>query len=484
MKRRRKSLNSLTIRENPARSEVVEKTLRWIRDNKRYKIERKGYYPSPRMSSEVMDCSMPLTFDHYSSCSMGCTYCFAYLFNSDNPIITDKRVRPVNVKSMIKALAGEPVSTRGQLLWNRFFSKKFLLHWGGLADPFCYFERTNRAGYPLLEALGDLNYPTLFSFKGSTIFDEDYLKLFQKYSKQKNFAFQVSIVTANDTLAKVVEIGVPSPTRRLKAIKVLSDMGYYVILRLRPFIIGVTDESLSELLSKALECGIGGVSMEFFALDGRATVGVRGRYNWLGNLMGSKDIMRYFSDLSPSERGVSMRLNRLVKEEYVKEVYSFCVRNDLVFACSDPDYKELNTSGSCCGMPDDYPDNPLLENWSRSQLTYHIKEARRKYHKTGEIVDLVFGEVYGPEATYLDDPGFTNDHINVSTMANAVRYAHTYRTIIQRHWNNLRSYSNPFNYFHGKVMPIGLDDEGNITYRYCPMHYEDRWKAQGIDLTK
>ena len=48
--------------------------------------------------------------------------------------------------------------------YEAFYKKKFLLHWGGLADPFCNFEKSNRKGYKLLKALGEENYPTLFSF--------------------------------------------------------------------------------------------------------------------------------------------------------------------------------------------------------------------------------------------------------------------------------------------------------------------------------
>jgi hypothetical protein len=33
------------------------------------------YYSSPRWTGELMDCSMPVTFDQYSNCSFGCIYC-------------------------------------------------------------------------------------------------------------------------------------------------------------------------------------------------------------------------------------------------------------------------------------------------------------------------------------------------------------------------------------------------------------------------
>jgi hypothetical protein len=179
-----------------------------------------------------------------------------------------------------------------------------------------------------------------------------------------------------------------------------------------------------------------------------------------------------------------MRLNRLVKEDHVKKVYQFCEKHNLVFGCSDPDYKELNTSGSCCAMPDAYKKNRGLENWTRNQLTYHLKECRREYHTTGKLKKLYFNNVYPKGVPYLEDVSLTNDHIKVSNMSNAERYEHTYSTMIQQTWNNLRSPANPTNYFHGKLKPIGVDSEDNLIYQYVPMEYESRWANEGLNLKR
>jgi len=474
-------------KEKEERHNIVHEATKWVRLNNGLKLrENAGSYSSPRISSEVMDCSMPMTFDTFSYCSLSCLYCFAYYFKSNNPAINkeDVHLKSVNIPKMIKAIRGEEVSGRGKLMYDLFYKNKFLLHIGGLADPFCNFEKTNKVGFPLFKALGEMDYPTLFSFKGETIFEKEYVKLFEKYSKQKNFAFQISIVTYDEEMARNVEIGVPSPKQRLKAIKMLSDMGYWTILRLRPYIIGITDESINELLEAALEAGINGVSMEFFAMDVRATEGMKDRYAWISKHIGTKDIMKYFKTLSPSERGGYMRLNRLVKEDHVKTIYNFCAKNDLVFGCSDPDYKELNTSGSCCAMPDVYKPNRGLENWSRNQLTYHLKEARKEYHTSKKLIRLHFDDVYPTGVSYLENTNITNDHIKVSGMTNAERYEHTYRTMIQGTWNNLNSPSNPRNYFHGKLMPCGTDDNDNLIFEYQPMEYEERWKKEGINLKR
>jgi len=468
----------------PIDPEIVKEAQRFLRENKDLKVQSYDY-TSPRISSEIPDCSMPMTFDQYNYCSLSCLYCFAYFFKTNSPAYKGHQIplKAVNVDKMIAAMQGHPKDKRGQLMYEHFYKREFLLHWGGLADPFCNFEHSNRQGFKLIEALAEMNYPTLFSFKGNDIFSDDYVKLFEKYGDQSNFAFQISIVTNSDKMAQKVEIGNPSTTKRLEALKMLSDMGYWTILRLRPFIMGLTDIGLDELLDRAKECGISGISTEWFALDARSNEGMKRRFRWLGDLMGTQQLQKYYSTLSPSSRGGYMRLNRKVKEPYVKQIYKFCVENDITCGISDPDFKELNTSGSCCGMPDDFPKNRKLENWTRNQITYHIKRARQRYHQTGQPVYLRFNEVYGEES-YLDNIELAQEHVSVINKPRAERKAITQRHILQEHWNNLRSPQNPRNYFHGKLMPVNTDENGNLIFKYEPLEYEDRWEKEGIDLTK
>lgn len=468
--------------------EIRKESLKFVKRNRYIKIDRDDKhalsYISPRISSEFMDCSMPMTFDSFSHCSLGCTYCFAYMQKTNNSSFSTK-VHSVNPDKLIPMINGEPKGYREKAFYRHFVEKRFLLHWGGMADPFCNFERTNRIGYDLINALGKANYPTLFSFKGNTIWRPLYRRLFSKYASQKNFAFQVSIISPSDEMSRKVEIGVPVTSERIKTIKMLSDMGYYTILRLRPFIIGITDDGLEEMLYRCKEAGIKAISTEFVAIDIRSNASLLKRYKWLGELIGTKNTIGYFKALSPKERGGYMRLNRLVKENFVKIMYKFCIENDILFACSDPDFKELNMSGSCCGMPDEYPENPELQNWTTNQLTYHLKEARRIYHQKGRITQFKFTDVFKPDQdTYLQEKQFGQDHICVSDMTASERHDLNYGEVAHRVWNNLRSPSNPRNYFHGKMMPIRADEKDDLVYVYNPSEFEQRWAEEGIDLTK
>lgn len=441
-------------------------------------------YYSPRISSELPDCSSPLTFDTYSRCSMRCQYCFSHSQKDVNPGTKNAPLQAVDADGLFRMIDGLGKGKEEKLMYKHFFEQKFLFHWGGLADSFCHFEKKYGASYPILQGLLDRGYPTMFSSKGPTIMDNKFIYLFEEHARKNTMAFQFSIVTADDELAKKVEPGVPSPTERFRYMRTLSDMGYWTILRLRPFIIGVTDHTLPNLLESAYNSGARAISTEFYAMDHRCVGSMRKATENLGKLMGIRDIFTYFSRLSPKERGGYCRLNRLIKEQYVKYMYKFCCDHGMVFACSDPDFKELCMTGNCCGLPEQHP-TPDMNNWSRFQLTAFLKEARREYHKTGERALLKFNEVYGRFDWILDDVELSHMDIGCTKFVYAIRKQLTLRYLLQDKWNNLNSYANPSNYFHGKIMPVGLDDsKENLVYQYQVHDYEKRWVDDGIDLTK
>lgn len=469
--------------------DIIKEAKQYIRQNKGFKIDpqstRAFSYSSPRVTSEFMDCSLPFTFDQYSFCSLTCSYCFARIAKANNPSFSSK-LHAVNYKNLIRTIRGKPQSARDKVVYEHFFSKRFVLHWGGLADPFCNFEIANGIGYKITKALAKEKYPTLICSKGTAIRQKHFRELFAKYAHQKNFAFQISIVSASDEVSRRIEIGVATTSKRLKTLKELSDMGYYTILRLRPFIIGVTDDGLEDLLYRAKEAGVRAISTEFIALDLRNNEQLLKRYKWIGELMGTKDVLQYFKALSPSERGGYLRLNRLVKERFIKRIYKFCLDNDIYFGTGDPDYKELTmTDICCCGIPSKCAENPELGNWSKDNLGDHIRHARRAYHLNGRIVSFKFDKVYNYDrSTFLNAVELASDHVAVSGKTASERKQLTFLEIARACWNNLRSPGNPQNYFHGKLLPFRIDENENYVYRYTPSEWEQRWAAEDIDLTR
>lgn len=445
--------------------------------------EKLPAYYSPRISSELPDCSSPLTFDTYSRCSMRCQYCFSHSQKDINPGTKEAPLQGVDPKKLFAMMDGTATTKEAKKFYKYFFKDRFLFHWGGLADFGCHYERKYGTSFEILEGLVERDYPLMFSSKGPAISDQHYVDLFEKHAKKNSIAFQFSIVTADDDLARKVEPGVPSPTERFEYMKYLSDLGYWTILRLRPFIIGVSDDTLPEMMEQAYNAGAKAISTEFYALDQRCVGSMKKATIKMGQLMGINDIFSYFHKLSPKERGGYCRLNRLVKETFIKTMYLYCQTHDMVFTCSDPDFKELCGSQNCCGLPPKgYHPSRDMNNWSSNQLTSYVMEARIDYHKTGNRRYFSFDEIYGTPNWVFDDIELSHMDIGCTKFPYAMRKQLTLKHLLQEKWNNLRSYANPRNYLHGKLMPVGVDDADNYLYQYTPSAYEKVWVDEGIDL--
>jgi len=439
------------------------------------------YYSSPRISSEYKDCSLPLTFDQYNRCSFGCKYCFGVQFKECNPAYKKigNMVKGVNYERLIKIIKGEYPENP---YYKNFFKHRFVFHWGGLNDPFCHMEKHYNVGLELIKALAELKYPTLFSTKGLSLYLDkpEYMKVFEESAKNKNFAFQFSIVANADELSLGIEPNTPTTSERLRAMQAMSKLGYWTILRLRPFLIGISDIDLETLLERSKEAGANAISTEFFALDSKIVDMLKDNIKVIKDLC-KFDFLEMYKKTSPHERGGYMRSNRDVKEPIMKRLYSKCKELGLQINISDPDYKELNESGCCCGLPDEFKDNPEITNWSRGQLTYALIQLRKRYYDSkGEDKFLTFEDIdKNVPNRWYDDRKYYGDSIKMwSTDYSKKEMNHGKE--YKESWNNLRSPDNPQNYFHGVLKPHHVDDNGMIVYEYNPKPYEQRWMKEGI----
>lgn len=436
-------------------------------------------YKFGRITSEFKDCALPITADQYTKCSFGCQYCFGVQFKECNPAVKKSpELGMANAEHTCKVLRGEK---KDNIYYQKFYKNRFVIHWGGLTDPFDYIERTHKVGLEIIKTLADLKYPTLFSTKGLSLFleNDEYMSVFTNNAQAKNFAFQFSIIVNDDDKSKLIEPNTPTTSERLKAMKAMSDLGYYTVLRLRPFIIGLTDVGLEELLTRAKEAGAKGISAEFFALDERVVPFLGKQFQNISDLVGF-NVVEYYKKLSPTERGTYLRLNREVKEAYVYRLLKKCRELGLAVGISDPDYKELNDYGCCCCLPEQYPDNPELTNWSKGQITYHLKELRKRYWAGGSKLlkfDDIKKTIYND---WMNEYAYYGDSIKYWQVDYAQLHTGHIREFIDS-WNNLSSPDNPHNHYFGIITPVSVNQEDNtLVYEYTPKPYEYKWKQEGL----
>ena len=406
-------------------------------------------YGSPRWTGEIADCSLPLTLDTYSNCSFGCVYCFSQYqrglgVNKDKYF--NKEVRCVNVEKVKKILSGQDKKSQ----FYEYVKNKRPIQYGGLSDQFDGYERKYGKTYEILKFLKEIDYPICFSTKSAWVFfNEKYRELFRGAD---NWNMKFSIITLDEEAARKIEVGVPSPQERLAAMHeytTLSKGG--ATLRLRPFIIGVSDKTYLDLIREAVKAGATAVTTEFFCLEMRSINQAREHYAQISEVCGF-DIVDFYRKHS-SGSGY-LRLNRKIKEPYIRKMQALCKELGVRFYVSDAHFKECSDNCCCCALPPNW-------NYSRGHFAAALQIAKKK------------GEVHWrdiePEFYFLNFHWRDADGFNTVSSENRAKFeGMTMKDYIRYLWNNPARGQSPYKIFAGVLLPDGYDEDKNIVYKYNP----------------
>lgn len=408
------------------------------------------HYTSPRWTGELADCSMPLTFDQYSNCSYGCLYCFSQFQRGVCLTKGSYLAGPAAARSVDVEKVKRTFTVPGSSEYWPYISKRLVMQWGGLSDPFCFLEQRRGVGLELLRFFREIDYPICFSTKG-TWWTEDarYVDLFRG---NKNWNVKVSIITLDTEKARVIERGCPSPDERLRAIeRIASWGGGGVTLRLRPFMIGISNPSHVPLITMAGRAGAGAVSTEFFCVETRSPT-LKEKMPEMSRLAGiDLDALYRSHSVSSGYR----RLNRNVKRKFVDEMEAAARAVGMRFYVSDAHFKERCDNGSCCGLTPDW-------NYSRGQFTEALVLCRKNGRVTwGEIAPGLehFRHVHAvnsPSCQIARSSSERRAQFNPLSMFELVRWF----------WNNPSSGQSPYRMFEGIMKPVGVDGEKNVIYEY------------------
>lgn len=414
-------------------------------------------YSSPRWTNEILDCSMPMTFDTYSQCSYRCLYCFAFYQKSHsmNDYLDVKNIRSVDPQKVIRlferAFANDTENaTATEKTFFSYIQGRRIMQWGGLADAFDEWERRFGITLELLKYFDSIDYPLSFSTKAAWwTKDERYMELFHKH--KHNWHVKISIITADKIKARAIEKGCPTPEQRLLAIKNLADAGIHVTLRLRPYIIGVSGD-WKELIVKAKHAGADSVTIEFFCMESRADENLKARYAEMSRVCGY-DIWEFYMHYS-KQQGYK-RLSRAIKAPIISEMREFCHGFGMRFHVSDAHCRECNDSCNCCGVPPE---------WSASQ-TGHIGKAiliarEKSFVRFSDIVEPLNKNLGKFKWAYA--PGY---NVNNSRKL-ALNYDTKMVEFVRNNWNDLKSGTSPAKGYGGILIPYGVDENGDVIYKY------------------
>lgn len=409
--------------------------------------EIKHDYGSPRWSGEITDCTMPMTFDTYSNCSFGCVYCFSQYqrgIGGGKESYFHKDVKSVNVDK-IKRIFTEPGYSQ---FWD-YVSTRRVMQWGGLSDQFDEFEKKYGVTLELLKFFKEINYPICFSTKSTWwVFDERYRELFRG---QDNWNVKFSIITLDEKKAKKIEVGVPSPQERLKALHEYTTLNKGgATLRLRPFIIGVSSKDYEDLIIAAHDAGADAVTTEFFCLEARSIAVAKEHYETLSECCGF-DVVDFYK--KHSQGAGYLRLNRKVKEKYVKRMKELCDKLGMRFYVSDAHFKEACANGCCCGLPPEW-------NYSRGNFSYALQLCRRN--------GVVHWSEIASDMYYIENLEFKKaDGFNTNTSEKRAKFFYsTMKDYLHYIWNNPAAGQSPYKMFGGVMKPNGFDENGDVVYIY------------------
>lgn len=445
-----------------------------------------GSYASPRWSYELLDCSMPMTFDTYSNCSFQCVYCFSFFQRAVGNTADDylhHHVKAVNVEAIkqmyLRELGmlsdpqqGKLKAGKSQFGW--YIRARKVLQWGGLSDGFDYYERSFGKSLELLNFWNSIDYPLSISTKG-VWFTED-SRYAEAFHNRGNVHMKTSIITLDAVKAKKVERGVASPEERFRMLEWMGKMGVAATtVRLRPFTLGITadypysDNSYKQLeafVHRTKEAGCYSLTTEFLCLERRASNTAKERYDILGKVSGIPNLYAFYSANSLSA-GL-MRLNYELKRPYMEALQELCEKYDVKFFVSDAHHKEKSYHAGCCGLPETGP----LSQTNKGQYAEAILIAKRE--------GRVHWSDISPYAESLREIPFYNAE-GFNTGGTDERVRRMYQTMydyMRDQWNNPRSFMSPARYFGGALVGDQPDANGDIVYLY-----NKPWVNAGVQIT-
>lgn len=416
----------------------------------------KQNYTSPRWSMEIPDCSMPMSMDTYSRCSYNCLYCFSFFQKSHTTkgYLTGqpRSVNPEKVIALFEnaAVNNTAAANKTDVQFFKYIQDRRIMQWGGLADEFDEYERRNGVTLELLRYFDKIDYPLSFSTKAAWwTEDSRYMELFARHTH--NWHVKISIITADPEKARKIERGVPSPQERLAAIKRLADIGIHVTLRLRPFIIGCS-EDYPTLIRAAKEAGADSVTTEFFCMESRADDRLKARYAAMSEVLGY-DIHQFYMENS-KQQGYK-RLNRAIKAPIIHRMRELTHSLGMRFHVSDAFCRECNDACNCCGVPPE---------WGVSQ-TGNIGNAIIIAREKGFVT---FSDVMESINKYFDFPWVGASGYNTgSNKARALLYGTTMAQWLRSNWNDTKKGTSPARAYGGVLVPDGKDENGDVIYRYA-----------------
>lgn len=161
----------------------------------------------------------------YHGCSHGCIYCDSrsncYHIDNFDKVRSKENALYILEKELIKK------------------HKKGVIGIGSMSDTYNFFEKDYEITRGALKLISKYNFGVSIDTKSDLILRD--LDILKEINSKNNVIIKFTIITPSDELSKKIEPNVCVSSKRLQAIKVLSDNGIFVGIMMNPVLPFITD---------------------------------------------------------------------------------------------------------------------------------------------------------------------------------------------------------------------------------------------------
>lgn len=349
-------------------------------------------------AQDCRHCFHRFEMDTYGrGCFHNCAYCYSRSFLFIRKFWNDPQPFPIDIVDARK-LFYTIFETDRRHKWREVMEARTPIRLGSMSDSFMWLDKQYGVTREFMKLLKFYNYPATIVTRSDLVAEDEYLEVMDPGL----FGVQMSLISLNEKMTRLIEPGAPSPQRRLAAVTKLRDAGFHVGVRINPLFPIYPDGYYSRGNS-----GIGDSNpLEIFSWDmteriaeaGAKTVIVgmvrlyQHNLNFLRSALGFS-IANYFADSGKLERA-SVHMSDGEIDYYYRRIHEDCLANNIGFSVcyigNDPndrafdDYRPLwaNPRDCCDAVGSVAEINSSCERFpvSESAIQKNLCDKKKSYY--------------------------------------------------------------------------------------------------------
>lgn len=304
-------------------------------------------------------CYSILRLDPYQSCSHRCVYCFGRWYRGSEA--NDIKFIP-NIIESFKRIIKFIVRNNLKIIPFRLST---------LIDPFQTVEAHYRISGKIMNLCLKYDLPLIINTKSILPLESEYFNLLKMLGDRGLIVLQISFSTLNNDIAKILEPNAPPPNLRLDMIEKFSKENIPVIVRLQPFIPGITDYEIERSIEEFKYAGVKQIIVEALR-DEIENLNLYAKIAYDNSIYKSLD---YWATYSPSVEVSSkiVRPNIDWKRNVYRKIMELCIKYGLQFSTCKEGFYNYHTALNCCGMHFLEPSKYVLRPTLNEVYMYYLK---------------------------------------------------------------------------------------------------------------